>query len=164
MSQSTTYDITNSPMIPTAINNSVLNNSWHWIQLMKRFTGGTLRELKKSSKEICHMMAWCMWSWESSKFEPFSFSLISARNTDHVSNSRVSSLFLARKSWESSKFEEKLNSRQKWFEFWALSGSHASCHHVTNLLRWLFELSQGTPRIVNLKVSLRFETIFASMI
>jgi len=46
-----------------------------------------------------------MWSWDDSKFELFSFSLISARNIDHVCKSRVGSLFLAQKSWDGSKFE-----------------------------------------------------------
>ena len=39
-----------------------------------------------------------MWSWDGSKFDQLSFSKISARNIDHVSKSRVGSLFLARKS------------------------------------------------------------------
>ena len=47
--------------------------------------------------------------------------LISARKIDHVSKFWDGSLFLVRKFWDGSKFEEKLNSRQKWFEFLAIS-------------------------------------------
>ena len=56
----------------------------------------------------------CMWFWDSSKFEPFSFLFISARKIDHVSKFWDGSLFnlVVRKFWDSSEFEEKLNSRQ----------------------------------------------------
>ena len=103
-------------------------------------TGSTLRKLKKPSNEQRSHVGICMGSWDSSKFEPLSFSLISARNIDHVSKSRVSSLLLARKSWDSSKFEEKLNSRQKSFEFCATSGfssqkkwAYSGFWHVINI-------------------------------
>ena len=49
----------------------------------------------------------------SSKFEPFSFLLNSCSKIDHVSKFWISSLFLVRKFCISSKFEEKLNLRQK---------------------------------------------------
>ena len=76
-------------------------------------TGGTLRELKKISKEPRSHGVICMWSWESSKFEPFSFPCFSLRNINHMSKTRERSLFLVRKSRESSKFELKK---------WAFSG------------------------------------------
>ena len=97
-------------------------------------------------------------------------------------NSEMSHFFVW-KSWDGSKLEEKLNSRQKWIEFWVISefsnekkwaisefwqvidfSSRNSTrnwmvgilnylkityifHHVTNLLRWLLELSQSTSGI-----------------
>ena len=76
-------------------------------------TGGTLRELKKISKEPRSHGVICMWSWESSKFETFSFPCFSLRNINHMSKTRERSLFLVRKSRESSKFELKK---------WAFSG------------------------------------------
>ena len=66
---------------------------------------------------------------------------------------RSGSLFLARKFWDGSKFEKKLNSissekneKNEWFEFWAISKNKiqiplvgtGTCHC---LLRWLFEPS-----------------------
>ena len=56
-------------------------------------TGGTLRWPKKSSKEMLTRKGICMKSWDGPKFESFSFSLISARNINHVSKSWDGPLF-----------------------------------------------------------------------
>ena len=44
------------------------------------------------------------------------------------------------------KSEPKWSEETKRFEFWAISGSHAYSNMWYWLLRWLFELSQGTSR------------------
>ena len=75
-------------------------------------------EIAQKAIEGANVTCWnmlhiiCIWFWNGSTIEPFSFSLIFAQNIDHVLFSWDGSLFLARKSWDSSKFEEKLNSRQ----------------------------------------------------
>ena len=106
----------------------------------------------------------CMLFWDGSKFEPFSFSLVSARNRSRViilrwltffgskilrwfkiriiiaSNSislRISShlRFLTRDRFFQAETNENLMVR-------ILGHLKITCkfHHVTNLLRWLFEL------------------------
>ena len=47
----------------------------------------------------------CIWFWDNSKFEPFGFCLISARNIDHVSKFWNRLFLLVRKFWECSKFD-----------------------------------------------------------
>jgi len=74
-------------------------------------TGGMVRWLKKSSKDVKSHDWLCIWNRDGSKFEPFIFPLFSLRNIDHVSFCRSGSLFLARKNWDGSKFESF------WFEF-----------------------------------------------
>ena len=75
--------------------------------------GGTLRWLKKPSMESMSHFGICIGSWDGSKFEQFSFSLISARNTDHVSKPRVGSLLRSKilrwlKIRRESEFEAKM--------------------------------------------------------
>ena len=89
--------------------------------LVSSITGGIVRWLKKSSNETCltwsHMHLILKWL----KIRTIHFSLISSsKYWSHVFWPKWLT-FLARKCWSGSKFEEKLNSRQKWFEFWATS-------------------------------------------
>ena len=77
---------------------------WTWRTYPWKYTRGSLKWLKKSSKEVLTREDICMYFSDGSKFEPFSFSLILARNIHHVT-----------KPWDGSKSEEKLDSRQKWF-------------------------------------------------
>ena len=77
--------------------------------------GGTLSS-KNYRRRIRHVMEYAC-DFDMAKNSNHSVSCsISARKSITCQNwdSWDSSLFLVRKFWESSKFEEKLNSRQKW--------------------------------------------------
>jgi len=58
-----------------------------------RFTRGSLRWPKKTSKEMLTREGICMRFWDSPKFEPFSFSLILAGNVNHMSKSEMVHFF-----------------------------------------------------------------------
>ena len=93
-----------------------------FLKIKKNIRGEPWDSTKRHRKMSLSRDGICMWFWVSTKFEPSRFLNFSPRNINHVSKLWVSTLFLVRKPWVSTKFEEKLSSRQKWFEFCANSG------------------------------------------
>ena len=92
------------------------NLSWSqkWTVINEPWLTEMVRWLKKSSNEAMTRANICIWFWDGSKFEPFIFPYCFLEIL-------ITCFFLVRKFWDDSKFEEKLNSWQKWFEFWAIS-------------------------------------------
>ena len=129
-----------------------------WNDFWRYKYGGVLEMAQKviegGQSHVTHFMH----NFEMAQNSNHLVSLFSLRNLDHVPKLWVGSLFLVRKPWDGSKFEQvnipyflfeisitclKFNSITQWFEFWAISrlcmlGVTCDC-----LLRWLFEPSQG---------------------
>ena len=128
---------------------------------MNRHTGGSLRWPKKSSKEMLTREGICMLIWDGPKFEPFSFSLISARNISHMSILRLPTFYSPKTlRWPRIRREMEFEAKMvRILGHLRVLGFKKVGHPRTLTCDWYFEPKSKRNWMVRILGHLRFECL-----